>query len=234
MGVGLRKMKLLFIRHGMTQGNYFKRYIGSTDEPLCKEGFIQMMKIESKMKASDDTKEFMKPDLLFVSPMFRCIQTAQILFPGTERIIIPEFREMDFGKFENRAYENDLQYLFEYRVWIKGGCEGPVPGGESKQEFTARCLGGFEKAKEIMAEASGAGADLTGNMDDESSPEPASGKPGRDSEQTAVFVVHGGTIMSILSVYGQPPENYYSWYVKNGHGFTGEWDGSHITDIKEI
>ena len=32
------EMKLQFIRHGKTQGNLEKRYIGSTDEPLCAKG----------------------------------------------------------------------------------------------------------------------------------------------------------------------------------------------------
>ena len=37
-------MKLLLIRHGMTQGNLEKRYIGRTDEPLCAEGRTVLQK----------------------------------------------------------------------------------------------------------------------------------------------------------------------------------------------
>ena len=33
---------LLFIRHGATAGNLEKRYIGSTDEPLCDIGIAQV------------------------------------------------------------------------------------------------------------------------------------------------------------------------------------------------
>ena len=31
-------LNILFIRHGQTQGNLERRYIGSTDQPLCPEG----------------------------------------------------------------------------------------------------------------------------------------------------------------------------------------------------
>ena len=30
--------KILLIRHGKTQGNLERRYIGRTDEPLCEAG----------------------------------------------------------------------------------------------------------------------------------------------------------------------------------------------------
>ena len=35
---------------------------------------------------------------LFVSPMLRCRQTAELLFPGQEQVVIDKLREMDFGR----------------------------------------------------------------------------------------------------------------------------------------
>lgn len=52
-------------------------------------------------------------------------------------------------------------------------------------------------------------------------------------EEDAVFVVHGGTIMAVLSEFGQPERGYYDWYVKNGHGFVCEWDGARLTVLEE-
>ena len=37
-------MKLIFIRHGQTQGNAEGRYLGKTDEPLCPEGIEYIKK----------------------------------------------------------------------------------------------------------------------------------------------------------------------------------------------
>ena len=31
-------LKILLLRHGQTQGNLERRYIGSTDQPLCIKG----------------------------------------------------------------------------------------------------------------------------------------------------------------------------------------------------
>ena len=41
------------------------------------------------------------------------------------------------------------------------------------------------------------------------------------SEKTgrAAFVVHGGSIMAILSSYGDPAGSFYDWQAKNGCGF---------------
>ena len=37
----VRNMEIVLIRHGATAGNIEKRYIGTTDEPLCDTGMVQ-------------------------------------------------------------------------------------------------------------------------------------------------------------------------------------------------
>ena len=61
-------IKIAMIRHGKTYGNTLGRYIGVTDEPLCEEG-----KKELEHKTMDTV------ELLFVSPLKRCLETADIL-----------------------------------------------------------------------------------------------------------------------------------------------------------
>lgn len=188
-------MKILLIRHGMTEGNRSRRYIGVTDEPLCPEGIQQLTELKLPYR----------PDRLFASPMLRCIQTAQTLFPGQEPVIITELKETNFGIFENRAWAGDLEHDLQYLAWLETRCEGPVPGGEDKTSFIRRCMTGFQK---VLTQA-------------------------KKAENIAI-VAHGGTIMSILSRYADPPGEYYSWNPANGHGFLGEWDGSRIYSIREI
>ena len=87
-------LEIDLIRHGMTVGNKEQRYIGSrTDEPLCEEG-----------RAALNQTLLPRRELLFVSPMKRCLETAELLFPGQETIVIPELTECDFGRFENKNY----------------------------------------------------------------------------------------------------------------------------------
>ena len=64
-------LKLYLIRHGQTPGNKLSRYIGTTDEPLSDEGREFLKKISYPM-----------PEELFVSPLLRCVETAEIFFPG--------------------------------------------------------------------------------------------------------------------------------------------------------
>ena len=63
--------EIWLIRHGMTEGNRYQRYIGKTDELLCEEG-------------KEKLKEFFypEPEAVFVSPLVRCRETAEIPVSG--------------------------------------------------------------------------------------------------------------------------------------------------------
>ena len=87
-------IKIAMIRHGKTYGNTLGRYIGVTDEPLCEEG-----KKELEQRTMDTV------ELLFVSPLKRCLETADILYPYAKQVKIPEFAECNFGEFENKNYQ---------------------------------------------------------------------------------------------------------------------------------
>lgn len=87
-------IKLWLIRHGKTEGNKLARYIGTTDEPLCQEGIEFLKKMD-----------YPKVQEIYVSPLRRCVQTAEILFPEKPVHIIEELAECDFGEFENKNYK---------------------------------------------------------------------------------------------------------------------------------
>ena len=70
-------MELYFIRHGKTKGNIEKRYIGSTDENLCKEGKEELV-----------FSKYSFVEKIYSSPMKRCLQTAEIMCPNKEINII--------------------------------------------------------------------------------------------------------------------------------------------------
>ena len=207
-------MRLLFLRHGMTKGNQERRYIGVTDEPLSEAG-REMLRQQAAERICGE-----QPQIVFVSPLLRCRETAQILFPGVRQQVIAELAEMDFGIFENRAYQGDLEYSPEYRKWLESRCEDPVPGGECKEDFTKRCRKGFEEALAILQ--------------DERKDRKEPGTAKTPDECTAAFVVHGGTIMAILSGYTGDSREYYEWNPANGRGFAGEWNGNCLEQIREI
>lgn len=124
-------MKIALIRHGMTEGNYKRRYIGKTDEPLTDTA----------------TLDLKYPDCGFVisSPMKRCIETAEFIYPKREITVCDDLRECDFGDFENKSYE-DLKDNADYIKWLESNGTLPFPNGEPHEDFKARCIEGFLKS----------------------------------------------------------------------------------------
>ncbi|MBE5811679.1 MAG: histidine phosphatase family protein [Clostridiales bacterium] len=130
-------MRWLLIRHGQTQGNREHRYIGCrTDEPLCPEGIAALQ-----------GKTYPPAAKVYVSPLRRCQETAALLYPGVPAEIVDDFRECDFGDFENQNYA-ELNGNADYQAWIDSGGERPFPHGESRAQFAARCVSAFESIRE--------------------------------------------------------------------------------------
>lgn len=193
-------IKIWLIRHGMTAGNLKGRYIGRTDERLCQEG-----------KKALSELSYPVPDGLFVSPMIRCRETAEILFPGKVFRIIDQLSETDFGNFENKNYR-ELAGNPDYQAWIDSGGNLPFPGGENREDFRKRTLEGFQRVIAICS---------------------------RENLQSAALIVHGGTIMTLMEAWGRPERDFYSWHVKNGHCYVTETDeklwqsGGGVLEVKE-
>ena len=178
-----KNIKLYLIRHGKTYGNTLGRYIGTTDESLCAQGLEELKSLH-----------YPRVDLVYVSPLKRCLETASILYPDTESKVIPELRECDFGSFENKNYQ-ELNENPEYQKWIDSNGSLPFPEGEDQKQFRSRCCEGFAKAIQDAIE--------------------------KDLDKIA-FVVHGGTIMSLLDKYSCPHRDFYEWQVKNAMSIEAE------------
>ena len=128
-------IKLWLIRHGKTEGNKLSRYIGTTDEPLCQEGTEFLHKMD-----------YPKVQAVYVSPLKRCVQTAEILFPGEPVHIIEELAECDFGEFENKNYK-ELEGNPHYQEWIDSNGTLPFSGRRKAGEgvLKSRDLRGFDR-----------------------------------------------------------------------------------------
>lgn len=195
-------MQIYLIRHGSTAGNLEHRYVGSTDEALTDEAAQYLRENRSR---------YPHPDVVFTSPLRRCVQTSEMLFPDTAAVTLPDLRECGFGEFEYKNYQ-ELQGDPRYQEWIDSNGTLPFPGGESREEFCRRCMQAFEEGCH-QAEKAG--------------------------HKSAAFVVHGGTIMAILDRYSSPHRDYFDWQAKNAEGFEGtlQSDGKSqraITDLKSL
>ncbi|MCM1186703.1 MAG: histidine phosphatase family protein [Lachnospira sp.] len=182
------QVRLVWIRHGATRANKERRYLGKTDESLSPDG------IEALQKAK---YAGLYPEIscLFSGPMKRCVETAEILYPGKEPVLISEWEEINFGIFEGKSY-GELQGDSRYQAWIDSNGSLPFPGGESREEFIRRCKRGFVRMLTTLSEI-----------------------PKKDGRCgiAAGMIVHGGTIMSLLSCYcgGE----YFDYQIANGEGY---------------
>lgn len=127
---------ILLIRHGLTEGNLEKRYIGATDQPLCPQGEDQARALARRLPPCGR---------LLSSPMLRCRQTAALAFPGGEARLVEDLRECDFGRFEGKNAQ-ELSGDPDYLAWVEAGCETPIPGGEAVGAFKDRCAQAFLRA----------------------------------------------------------------------------------------
>ncbi len=199
-----RIMDLYLFRHGCTRYNAEHRYQGKTDLPLLEseykriQPFYEMPEPEG-IQSISGTPEFQgmqsftgnpKPERVYVSPALRARQTAGLLFPGLEQIVIPEFAEMDFGIFEGRS-AGEMEDDAQYREWVDSMCEGPVPGGECKAEYTKRVTQRFYR---LVCEEAARGC---GGI---------------------YIAAHGGTQMALMERYCVEQGPYWTWQTDPGAG----------------
>lgn len=175
-------MELLLIRHSLTPGNLNKQYVGATDQPLAPEGEALARERRGAMPPIDG---------LWVSPLTRCRQTAELLFPGMEQRTVPDLQECDFGDYECKTWE-ELKDEPLYRAWMGGDLTVTFPHGEGMEHFMARCRRGIQT---VVREAKALGL-----------------------ERPAV-VAHGGTWIVGMATYGRPERTLYDWQVKNCGGY---------------
>ena len=132
-----------------------------------------------------------KCDLVFSSPLSRAVDTAKIIYPEKEILINHNFKEIDFGEFEGKT-PDDLKDRKDYADWLAGKLPS-APGGESAMEFATRlCTGVGETVRYMM----------------------------NNDVFSAAIVMHGGAIMTLLSVAALPRMKMAEWACGNGRGYT--------------
>ena len=173
-------MDIYFFRHGQTKGNIEKRYVGSTDETITNEAIQKLGFINSP-----------DVDIVYSSPLKRCIQTADIIFPKYKIVIIEGIKETNFGDFEYKNYE-ELKNNPYYISWLESGGKIAFPNGEDPEKFKMRCEKAFYEIINNMIK--------------------------NDYNKSAV-VTHGGVIMAVFEkFYGG---NFYDYQIKNGECILG-------------
>ena len=182
----MKNYKIHFIRHGLTQESIDGLYCGITDVSVCDQG---------KRQLEDMKQQYIYPDAEFVfsSPLKRCLETAEILYPGIKPLVFEDLTECNFGEFENQSAQklHETQPLFDR--WLRGEPGVAPPFGESNEDFAKRVCECFVKICDGIL------------------------KSGSDN---IVIITHGGVIATILSQFAIPEAPVSDWLTPCGCGYT--------------
>lgn len=129
--------RIVLLRHGNTVGNSHERFHGCADVALSDEGREQLRAAGRELR-----REVF--DLVVASPLRRSWEGAAMVSGGARVRLVPEFREIDFGRWEGlTAEEIEARDPVLYRAWREKAADFEFPGGEPRGAFRARVAAGF-------------------------------------------------------------------------------------------
>ena len=130
--------KIYLLRHGWTRADKRRLYCGATDLPLTKSGAAEL-----KQRAEEHIYPALENCRIYTSGMLCAEQTLKLIWGSQPHEKLPALREMNFGKFEMRSYE-EMKDDPEYLEWISGNNDtNSCPGGESGAELKKRAIAAF-------------------------------------------------------------------------------------------
>ncbi len=134
-------VKIILIRHGITDWNLARRYQGHTDIPLNEKGREQARELASML-----AKEPI--DVIYSSDLSRAYETAQIIAEGRNIPIQKSktLRETHFGQWEGLTMDEIYSKCPEDVTRLKKDpVHGKRPGGESRKMMYERVKTTLEK-----------------------------------------------------------------------------------------
>ena len=152
-------MLIYLLRHGLTEYNAQKRYQGQRDIPLSAAGRAMLCRAD------------ISPKTVYITPLCRTRQTAEVLFPGARLVEIDDLKRCALDSFEGRNYI-EMEHDPDYLAWVAANCESPCPDGETKAAFCDRICAAFSALVD---------------------------KSLADGEEMLVILAHGGTQMAAWS-----------------------------------
>ena len=135
------KGTIFLVRHGEIDLGGEKRYIGSTNLPLCQRGIEDARKLKEYF-SNKDLQE------AYTSPLLRCIETSEIIIKGRgiEKKIVNDLREIHLGEWEYKTFayiRNNFPKEYEERGRRIDSYQ--CPGGESFQQVHNRVIPAFKR-----------------------------------------------------------------------------------------
>lgn len=135
--------RFILVRHGETPANLERRFAGSTDVELTETGRAQARALAQRLRA-------VRIDVMYSSPLTRCLQTAEPIteLTGRKPVIAEDIHECRFGDWENLTLAEILEGSSDaMQRWLADETVCP-PGGESWQQLGERVMRWWHEAAE--------------------------------------------------------------------------------------
>jgi len=164
------------IRHAEPEASVRGLCYGSLDVGLSGAGRKQAARLAERLRNEPLAA-------IYSSPRIRATQTAEAI-AALHRLAItaePAFRELDFGDFEGRTYDDiAASHPDLYRQWMENPTEVQFPNGESFSRMRERVLGAYHP---LLATHEGT---------------------------SIAIITHGGVVRTVLAdALGIPPGNIF-------------------------
>lgn len=135
--------KIFLIRHGESQQNIDNVLSGVTDIPLSERGKEQCSKLANYF-------EGVKIDKVFVSPLQRAKDSAELVFPKHKSLSLIEvadslieFNYGDYEGYKRSEYDNSNDKIIQQ--WITAPSILTFPRGDNVREYAQRIFAGITK-----------------------------------------------------------------------------------------
>ena len=126
--------RLLLVRHGITEFNSSRRFMGYSDIELSATGYRQVERLRDRLV--DD-----KIDAVYSSDLRRALVTAEVISSEHKMDIVtcPELREVNYGNVEGLTFEEIRRLYPEVAESVANfSLRLEFPGGEGFLEFIER------------------------------------------------------------------------------------------------
>ncbi|MDP4118627.1 MAG: histidine phosphatase family protein [Bacillota bacterium] len=124
--------RLYFVRHGESEGNFEKRFLGQLDRDLTPKGRRQ----------AELTAEYFRDagiNAIYSSDLKRAVNSAEKIGKATELKVIErrELREIYAGLWQEKTFD-ELAKDAAYDVWLNDIGNAKCPGGETVKKLQER------------------------------------------------------------------------------------------------
>lgn len=180
-----KSTQIIFIRHGETEFNKQKLFFGHLNPPLNETGREQLKNTKILLEKMEKNIE-----IVYSSDLIRCVESMEILEidEKIEKKLEKNFRELNFGMFEGKTYEQiEKEFPVEVEEMKNNWKKFKAGTGESLEDLMERVTTQIEK---IVKEFKG---------------------------KKILVVAHAGVIQTLISYYLTGGLDIY-WKVKVDNG----------------